>query len=210
MSDGAVTRARRQQLLEAGARVIAERGFANTRLADVAEVAGVSAPLIVHYFGTREQMLTDALQYTEDRFYEVVAERLSPIPRAADRLTELIVIDCSPEPDVNLPQGWALWFEIWNRAAHDPDAAAQRAALDARWRGTVADIIRQGQADGDFRAAADPDRAARMLTALLDGLSISLQLSDPAITPAEALSLAFELRDRLLVSPDGAQGRVHR
>ncbi|UUT36433.1 TetR/AcrR family transcriptional regulator [Microbacterium elymi] len=209
MADEAVTRARRQQLLEAGARVIAERGFANTRLADVAQEAGVSAPLIVHYFGTREQLLTDALQYTEDRFYELVAERLAPIARAADRLTELIVIDCSPEPDVNLPQGWALWFEIWNRAAHDRDAATQRAALDARWVAAVAEIIRQGQVDGDFRPEIDSDRAARMLTALLDGLSIPLELGDPAVTPDEALSLAFELRDRLLLPPDHVRAPAH-
>ncbi|WP_308492317.1 TetR/AcrR family transcriptional regulator [Microbacterium terrisoli] len=199
MGDDAVTRARRLQLLDAGAQVIAERGFANTRLADVAKVAGVSAPLIVHYFGTREQLLSDALEYTEDRFYEVVTERLAPLSRAADRLTELIVVNCSPEPAVNLPQGWALWFEIWNRAVHDPAAAAKRAALDARWNDLVSGLVRQGQADGDFRPDVDPDRAARMLTALMDGLSISLQLEDPALTPADALSLATELRDRLLV-----------
>jgi AcrR family transcriptional regulator len=198
MTDDAAVQARRLQLLEAGARVIAERGFANTRLADVAAVAGVSAPLIVHYFGTREQLLSEALQYTDDRFYDLASSRLATIPRAADQLSELIAINLCPGPTAELPPGWVLWFEIWNRAVHDPDAAAKRAELDARWGETVAQIIRRGQADGDFRSDVDAQRAARMLTALLDGLSIQVQLGDPTLTPDEALGVASEARDRLL------------
>jgi len=196
--DEALSPERRVQFLEAAAQVIAERGFANTRLADVARHLGVSAPLIVHYFGSREHLLTAALTYTEDCFYDLVSARLRDIPDAAGRLTELITICCSPEPSVNLPQGWALWFEIWNRAAHDPEAARSRSELDGRWFATVSGIIREGQDAGEFHTGIDADRAARMITALLDGLSIQIQLGDSAVTAEHALDLAFELRDRLL------------
>lgn len=189
---------RRLEFLAAAAEEIAERGYADTRLADVARRLGVSAPLIVHYFGTRERLLTEALRYTDDRFYEVVDERLRGIASPAGRLAELIDVSCSLEPTVDLPQGWALWFEMWIRAAHDPGAARDRADLDARWSDLVAGIIREGQRAGEFDAGVDPDRAAHMLTALLDGLSVQIRLDDPVVTPDYALGLALELRDRVL------------
>ncbi|WP_223692135.1 TetR/AcrR family transcriptional regulator [Leifsonia poae] len=198
MGEEGLSPGRRAQFLEAAAQMIAERSFANTRLSDVARHLGVSAPLLVHYFGTREHLLTEALTYTEDRFYDLVSARLRDIPDAAGRLAELITICCSPEPSVNLPQGWALWFEIWIRAAHDAEAARSRTELDGRWFATVAGIIQQGQDAGEFRAGIDAEHAARMITALLDGLSIQIQLADSTVTPEYALDLAFDLRDRLL------------
>lgn len=195
---GTLDESRRSEFLAAAAEVIAARGYASTRLSDVAHHLGVSAPLIVHYFGTRQRLLTEALRYTEDRFYEVIDERLSGIASPADRLSELVVVCCSLEPEVNLPQGWALWFEIWGRAARDADAARDRTDLDARWCATVAGIIREGQAAGEFSTRMDAGRAARILTALLDGLSVQIQLGDPVVTSDYALDLARELQDRLL------------
>lgn len=196
----ALDESRRVAFLTAAAEVIAARGYGNTRLVDIANHLGISAPLIVHYFGTREHLLTEALRFTEDRFYEVVEERLRGIASPAEQLSELIAVCCSLEPAVNLPQGWALWFEIWGRAAHDPEAARNRAELDARWATAVADIIRKGQRAGEFSASVDADRAARIVTALLDGLSVQIQLGDPVVTPDHALELARELVERLLTN----------
>lgn len=198
---GVLTDPRRVEFLTAAAEMIADRGYGNTRLSDVAKRVGVSAPLIVHYFGTREHLLAEALRYTEDCFYAVIDERLTGIPGAADRLAELIAVCCSPEPAVNLPQGWALWFEIWGRAAHDSEAAFNRAELDVRWCATVAGIIREGQRAGEFSAGVDADRAAHMLTALLDGLSVQIHLGDETVTPEYATGLADEFVDRVLRTP---------
>lgn len=189
---------RRIEFLEAAAAVIADRGYGNTRLADVARHLGVSAPLIVHYFGTRDHLLTEALRYTEDRFYELVAERLAPISSPTAQLAELINVCCSPEPAAGLPQGWALWFEIWVRAAHDPEASRDRAELDARWTATVVEIIRRGQLVGEFAKDVEPERAAHILTALLDGLSVQIQLKDETITVPYAIDLATEVARRHL------------
>jgi len=57
--------------------------------------------------------------------------------------------------------------------------------LDRRWRRTIADIVRQGQASGEF-AAVDADEFALRLAALLDGLAIQVVLGDPEV-PAERM-----------------------
>lgn len=57
-------------MLRAAAELICERGFGDTRIADVAKRAGVSSALVIYYFGTRDRLLVDALRYSEESFYE--------------------------------------------------------------------------------------------------------------------------------------------
>ena len=61
-----VTEQRREQMLRAALEVIVARGYADTRIADVAEHAGTSPALVIYYFKTRDQLLTEALRYSED------------------------------------------------------------------------------------------------------------------------------------------------
>ena len=53
-------------------------------------------------------------------------------------------------------------MELWVRALRDPAVNAARARLDARWRDAIADVVRDGQADGEF-AAVDPEAFALTL-----------------------------------------------
>jgi AcrR family transcriptional regulator len=62
--------ARRTQMLRAAAELICERGFAETRIADVAKRAEASSALVIYYFGTRDRLLVDALRYSEENFYD--------------------------------------------------------------------------------------------------------------------------------------------
>ena len=61
---------RREQMLRAALEVIEERGFPDTRIADVAERAGTSPALVIYYFKTKDQLLTEAIRYSEDTWYE--------------------------------------------------------------------------------------------------------------------------------------------
>lgn len=45
---------REQQIIEAACRIFGETGFAATSVADVAEAAGISKPLIYNYFGSKD------------------------------------------------------------------------------------------------------------------------------------------------------------
>ena len=60
---------RRDQMLRAALEVIAERGYADTRIADVAERTGISPALVIYYFKTKDQLLTEAIRYSEDAWY---------------------------------------------------------------------------------------------------------------------------------------------
>ncbi|WP_458691271.1 SACE_7040 family transcriptional regulator [Nocardia tengchongensis] len=52
---------RREQLLEAGARLIADRGFLGMRLDDLGAAAGISGPAVYRHFPNKEALLVELL-----------------------------------------------------------------------------------------------------------------------------------------------------
>src|SRR5262245_59629776 len=81
---------RRPQLLAAAAEVIAERGFAATRIADVAERAGTSAPGVLYWFDSRDQLLAEALTQAERAFHDDLAAEVAAVSDPRRRLVTLI------------------------------------------------------------------------------------------------------------------------
>jgi AcrR family transcriptional regulator len=181
---------RKPQILAAAAEVIGERGLAATRIADVAERAGTSPPAVLYWFGSKDDLLTSALTFDEDRFYVAVTERLTGLERPRERLRVLI-------------DAWAgeydcrLWMELWGRAMQDRGTAVARQRLDDRWRDQIAGVIRDGRNAGEIDAA-DADDAAAVLASLLDGLAVQATLGDSAIPPERMRQLAVGAAELLL------------
>ncbi|HUG88539.1 MAG TPA: TetR/AcrR family transcriptional regulator [Actinomycetota bacterium] len=191
-----LTRQRRMEILEAAVEMIVERGLPETRVADVAERAGTSAALVLYYFDSKDRLLTEALSYVEDRFYLQAFHDLTGIDSASERLAVLIARSCPPSGgDAN--GDWRLWFELWTRALRDPETARKRAALDRRWRATIADVVRDGQRSGEF-ASVDADDLALELASLIDGLAIQVVLEDPEVGPDRMRRICLEAAGRAL------------
>jgi AcrR family transcriptional regulator len=209
-----LTQQRRLQTLDAAVDVIGEKGLTDTRVADIAERARLSPGLLLYYFRSKDDLLTEALTYAEDRFYLDTFHELSEIPDPGRRLARLIVRSCPTDP-TGVLDDWPLWIELWTRAMHYPEAARKREALDRRWRNTISDIVRTGQEQGHFAPEVDADDFALILAALMDGLALQMVLGDPAVTTdkmrtlciaAATERLRFELPEEDLV-PSGDGGR---
>src|ERR1700761_2487020 len=71
-----ITDVRREQIVCAALDVIAERGFHDTRLADIAERAGCSAPAVLYHFTAKDEILDAVVSLVEDRFYAEVEATL--------------------------------------------------------------------------------------------------------------------------------------
>lgn len=181
---------RKPQILAAAAEVIAERGLASTRIADVAERAGTSPSAVLYWFGSKDDLLSHALTVDEDRFYLEMAERLSSLDHPRDQL-RLLIEAYAAEYDVT------LWMELWDRALRDQSAAAARQRLDDRWRDQIAQVIRAGRRRGEF-AQGDGDDAAAIIAALLDGLAVQVTVRDPAFRQERMRDLAVRAAEVIL------------
>ncbi|WP_067680789.1 SACE_7040 family transcriptional regulator [Nocardia miyunensis] len=61
---------RRRQLLEAAARLIAERGYAGVRLEDLGSAVGISGPAVYRHFPNKEAVLVELLVGISARLFE--------------------------------------------------------------------------------------------------------------------------------------------
>ncbi len=168
---------RRRRILAAAVEVLAERGFAGTRVADIAAVAGTSPALIVYHFGSLDVVLAEAVRSVEDDFFADFARLLPPDADPTERLRLTGVIGADVGPAVG---NWVLWMEIWVRALRDESTRMLRESMDARWRDHIRDVLDAGVADRSF-TCPDPEASAVRLVALMDGLAVQVSLGDPAV-----------------------------
>jgi AcrR family transcriptional regulator len=188
---------RREQMLQAALDVIVERGYPDTRITDVAERAGASPALVIYYFKTRDQLLTEAMRYAEDAWYEGGMRRISAIKTSAGRLEEVVAMTCLPEEDTEPNDSWLLWLDLWAQSARNPGVNAVWQKFEERWRETIKSLVLTGQDDGEF-AAVDADDFARLLSALLDGFAVQIALDDSQTAPRRAFELTMRFAaDRL-------------
>jgi AcrR family transcriptional regulator len=188
--------ARRIEMLRAAAELICERGFGDTRIADVARRAGVSSALVIYYFGTRDRLLVDALRYSEESFYEAAERMLAEVPSLRERLSLLIQWTCVPEGADEIPGAWGLWFDLWAQAFRHDEIKAGRAELDSRWRKMIVDAL-----DSSELSSKEKRMFALEFSALLDGLSIQVALEDPEVDSDLAYDIAMHFAERELNLP---------
>jgi AcrR family transcriptional regulator len=188
---------RREQMLRAALEVIDERGYPETRIADVAERAGTSPALVIYYFKTKNQLLTEAIRFSEDRWYETGTSQIAAIGSAAGRLEELVAMTCLPEAPTGTNESWLVWLDLWAQAGRHPEVASVRQKFDERWRETISSLVVEGQEAGEF-GAVDPADFAVSLSALLDGFAVQIALGDPTVDAGRAFSLSMRFVAREL------------
>src|SRR4051794_40218387 len=177
----AVADVRRDQMLAAASTLIAERGFSDTRIADVAKRVGASPALVIYYFGTKDSLLTEALRWSERSFYVATEEMLQATEKLRDRLETLVERGLVADKQQDLRGDWGLWFDLWAQAFRHPEVKKDRAELDAQWRDLIARIVQEAIDKGEIEKV-DVKSFAIMWGSLLDGLVIQVSLDDPVVT----------------------------
>lgn len=124
-------------------------------------------------FDSAEEAIAAAMREEERRFLRELHERLGDAT-AAEKLEALIAASAEAFDQ-------RMRIELWSRTVRERWAAELRQELDDEFRRAVAELIRSGQADGDFRAT-DPDQAALIITSLLDGFAAQATLGDSRVS----------------------------
>lgn len=94
---------RRRQLLEAAARLIAERGYARVRLEDLGSAVGISGPAVYRHFPNKEAVLAELLVGISTRLFEGgtdVADSAADATAAMAGLIEFHLDFALGEPDL--------------------------------------------------------------------------------------------------------------
>jgi AcrR family transcriptional regulator len=188
----AVADVRRDQMLAAAATLIAERGFSDTRIADVAERVGASPALVIYYFGTKDSLLTEALRWSERSFYVATEEMMRTTTKLHERLEILVEWTLVSEKQSALTGDWGLWFDLWSQAFRHPEVKKDRAELDRQWRDLLSRVVQAGIDAGEI-GQVDVETFSIMWGSLLDGLVVQVALDDPVVDAERARKVALSV-----------------
>ncbi|WP_231728185.1 TetR/AcrR family transcriptional regulator [Sphingopyxis sp. H050] len=175
--------ARRADLVEATTAVLAQAGLAGTNVRAICAKAGVSPGLLRHYFAGIDDLVAATYQATSDRMDAIFAAAVADAG-ADPRVRLTAYLTASFRPPVTDPELLGAWTAFWALARSDARMAAIHAESYAGYRERLGELL---AACG----AADADRLAIMLTAMVDGLWLELSL-DAGSFGAEAAAQMVE------------------
>ena len=173
---------RRAEILETTCQVVIERGFAATRVSDVASRLGVSTGLIHYHFESKDQLLAEAFQHAAAADLARLSVEVDREGPAIERLDRIFTLDLPVHADGGAPErGWVLWIDGWGEAMRNAELKRISQQLDVRWKEGVEEVIRQGVKTGEL-TCADPSATAWRLAALLDGLGVQLTVHEQIVS----------------------------
>jgi AcrR family transcriptional regulator len=88
---------RRREMLEAYYQTLLDEGLQGASIAKIARRLDVPPSLLIHYFGTKEQMTVELVDYLLESFHETYGDRLAAIADPRERLLAILGQFFSPE-----------------------------------------------------------------------------------------------------------------
>ncbi|MFG6279155.1 TetR/AcrR family transcriptional regulator [Microbacterium sp. 5K110] len=154
---------RRQRIVDEAVLVFGRSGVTSGSLREVAKRVGLTPAGVLHHFATKEELFTEVLRQRDER---VRAAAGDPAEHTlVEQMAKVVAHNATT-------RGLTSLYTVVVAEASDPEHPAH-ASFAARYRESAAraaELLRAGQAAGEVRPDIDPDRAARLLSAVMDGL----------------------------------------
>ncbi|MGD0239915.1 MAG: TetR/AcrR family transcriptional regulator [Streptosporangiaceae bacterium] len=151
-SDGGRTfteMARRAQIVQCTVEALAEVGYADASMAEIARRAGIAKSVVSYHFSDKEGLMGEVLRTALATYATFMAPRLAAVTSAAGKLRAYLTGTAD-----YVTEHHALHVAVieiaFNATAADGRPLVATMPLEAP-EPSVEDILRQGQRDGEFR-----------------------------------------------------------
>jgi AcrR family transcriptional regulator len=185
----------RDRLIEAAARVFAEKGFAATSLDEVADAAGLTKGAVYSNFENKEDLVEAVLKAHQDR-----QSGISDVATTAGTLEEqqAIAARLFSESVVEERDAWLLSLDFTIYALRNPAVYEDFLARHRAGHKRIAEMIEQNSPAEGRRWKTDVEQAAMIFEVIGNGIALE-KLIDPDGIPDDlfdrlmpVLSEAFE------------------
>ncbi|GAB2843998.1 TetR/AcrR family transcriptional regulator [Actinocorallia aurea] len=187
---------RRNQILDAALEIFAAQGDRGSSLQEIADRVGLSQAGVLHYFGSREELLLAVLERRDALDTEGGLDERSPGDAVASTVRH----------NTDQPGLVKLFVALSAASATDP-AHHARPFFAERYRGLTEAVrhgLDTGQRSGAIRTDEDAEEMARLLLAVSDGLQLQWLL-DPT-TDMASLVETFNRMCRAIGGSAGSNG----
>ena len=177
--------ARRGELVRAAIDVLSEKGWSDTRVADVGQRVGISPGHVLYYFESKVDLFIEALRTIEQDLRDDVLGRTATLSSAKARWQYLLEQAAPTGPkDFRL----MVWLQAWELAPRDPYVAECLQTLEDQWMDMLRGPLTYGRETGQLEVA-DLDDFTTRFSALMDGLWIQVVLGSPHIDRKRMLEI---------------------
>lgn len=153
---------RRKAISEAGVALFERQGFDNTTIEQIAREAGVSAPTVFKYFGSKQEIILEMLQKADETALQEARAHMAELDDPLDALCylEQVLVDHAlsmlPAP---------IWRELLLHVlgGDQSELPEKYKRLNEALQHAIASLLRDLQQRGKLRADLDVELAAFLL-----------------------------------------------
>jgi AcrR family transcriptional regulator len=167
--------AKRIQIRQAAVEVFATRGMRATKMADIATQAGIGKGTVYEYYGSKEEIFTDAMLWYMTSIEDAVTKQISQVSDPRAKLRSLVwgMIDGAS----TLGEYIGIMLDFWGEGLR-ADGLGQWRDVYQSYIDVVDAILREGVEKKVFRNI-DTRSLASALIGLFDGLIFQMILFGP-------------------------------
>jgi len=179
---------RRQQIIEACVRAIADEGLSAASVRVFARRAGVSVGALQHYFNSKDELILGCLAHVYDGYLHGTALILARPAPARQRLERLVRWMLG---DKELDELWRVWLAFAPETIREPRLARVDFDATARWRGVVSATVQEAIDDGEL--AGDAASLTTEIATVVNGALLGIHSRPPRLTREAAITLCLKL-----------------
>ncbi|MBS3809836.1 MAG: TetR/AcrR family transcriptional regulator [Desulfobacterales bacterium] len=188
---------RRQHIIESASRVIAELGYVNTSLADIAKEAEISKGVISYYFKGKDDLIEMLMARMMDDMHEFIKVRVNKRSTVLEKLRTYVTasLDFVYENSVKFKVISDLSVNaFWKSHDH---FFGQRTYQ--RCRNFIEKILSEGQENGEF-GQFNVLATAAVIQGAIDGLALQWIVEPDNVDLDECKQKLMEILDRYIES----------
>ncbi|MDE1177271.1 MAG: TetR/AcrR family transcriptional regulator [Edaphobacter sp.] len=155
-----------QRILEAAVEVIAERGYFNSPVSEIAKRAGVADGTIYLYFKSKDDVLRTAIDSTFEAFYRKVEECFLTLKGPREQLEFIAEVHLSSQQS-NRSMAILMQTEMRQSAKFIAEFSHHHLV---KYIQVVREVIRRGQQEGIFRRDISDGVVAHCMFGAIDEL----------------------------------------
>ena len=179
MSLTRISEIRRRELRHAAYQVLQTEGMAGATIEKVAQKAGASKGIVLHYFKTKQQLFEHAMRHSNALLRDEVIRRMRLARSPDQRLWAIIEGNLSTE--FFTPAICHAWLVLCAEVPREPQLARIQRVVHARMRSNLITAL---------TALVPPEQCETValgITTLIDGLWLRLGLRSGGVSAPEAL-----------------------
>ncbi len=192
-----LTQIRKNQIMDASLRTMAQTGCANATMEDIARAAGLSKGGLAHYYKSKNELFVAVFETFFERIFIRSRITMDKTEGPLEKLLCFGFLFDLDDPDTRI--GYPILFDCMAIAIHEKEYRRMFGEWVDNWIVLLTSAIRLGMDQGIFKNM-DPDPVARLISAIYQGVATRWYLAGDSHSTEWALN-SFQTAIRQIMKP---------